>query len=443
MRSPSPRSKNALSIFLGLWLGLTVIAGLSVFALFFWALGGSPPANTQPPPTAATPTPIPQVTTGPKAPVQSACTYPPPPASGFGYGIQSHIFPGEDDIPLWMDVIRNRLGFQWVKVQLRWADMEEDRGSIGWDSFMDNLMKEACAKGVRVMFSAVTAPTWTQANPLPAPEGQSAPPDDYQAYVNFLSALIDRYPGQISAIEVWNEQNLEREWNTAGGVSPAEYVKMLQLAYTAIKSKDPNIIVISGALAPTGINCHGSFPDCQPSGRVVVMDDATYLTQFVQAGGLNYADCIGTHSNGTNLPPTTDAMNPPGDGSGYSFRGPWENKHYSWSLKSQVETYAAILNRQKKQCVTEFGYASAVNGHFPPNYGFAADITEQQQGQFLVAALDWMRGSGLVQMAFVFNLDYGPKGGDPASDDNVIFSILSPQGVPRPAFDALSLMAKP
>src|SRR3972149_6200253 len=98
MRSPSPRSKNALSIFLGLWLGLTVIAGLSVFALFFWGLGGTPPANPHPPPTAATPTPIPQVTTGPKAPVQSACTHPPPPASGFGYGIQSHLFPRADGI---------------------------------------------------------------------------------------------------------------------------------------------------------------------------------------------------------------------------------------------------------------------------------------------------------------------------------------------------------
>ena len=70
-------------------------------------------------------------------------------------------------------------------------------------------------------------------------------------------------------------------------------------------------------------------------------------------------------------------------------------------------------------------------------------MTEQQQGEYLVDAFNWMRDSGLVRMAFLFNLDYGPKGGDPAVDDNVIFSILRPDGSPRPAFDALSLMPKP
>jgi len=446
-RPPSPRPKSTLSIFIGLWLGLTLIAGLGVFALFYWALGAGSPAPTAPPPTQAVPTLAqrgqPTATAGPKAPAQPACNYPPAPASGFGYGIQSHIYPGEGDIDYWMDVIRNQIGFHWVKVQIRWADVEENPGSIGWEAFLDNMMQQACAKGVRVMLSVVTAPAWTQANPLPAPEGQSAPPDNYQTFADFLGRLIDRYPGQIGAMEVWNEQNLEREWNTAGGVSPTEYIKLLQIAYATIKSQDPNIIVIAGALSPTGVNCNGAWPDCQPTGRPVVMDDATYLTQFVQAGGLNYADCVGTHSNGTNLPPTADALNPPGDGAGFNFKGPWENKHYSWSLKSQVEKYASILGGLKKQCVTEFGYASAIEGKYPPIYGFAADITEEQQGQYLVAAMDWMRGSGLVQMAFIFNLDYGPKGGDPAEDDNVIFSIISPWSIPRPAFSAISAMPKP
>ena len=47
----------------------------------------------------------------------------------------------------------------------------------------------------------------------PAPEGQQAPPDDYALYANFIRELLKHYPGQIGAIEVWNEENLEREWN--------------------------------------------------------------------------------------------------------------------------------------------------------------------------------------------------------------------------------------
>ena len=139
---------------------------------------------------------------------------------------------------------------------------------------------------------------------------------------------------------------------------------------------------------------------------------------------------------------TDNFANPP-PREGQTFGGPWDNPHYSWALKSQVETYAAILNGQKQQCVTEFGYASPVDGVFPGNFGFAADVTAQQQADYLVQAFDWMRSSGQVKMAFLFNLDYAPKGGDPASDDNVIFSILDRSGIPRPAFDALSLMPKP
>lgn len=441
---PPARSKNNLSLFIGLWLGLTLFAGLSAFALIFWALGGFELGRPTPTPVIPTALPTAAPTAAPTGPSGAgggaACNYPPPPASGFGYGIQSHVFVGDN--AFWLGVITDKLHLQWVKMQVRWNEMEKSQGDIDW-GLLNSAMEQSCQKGLRVMLSVVAAPEWTHANPMPAPEGQQSPPDNYQLYADFLAKLIQHYPGQIGAIEVWNEENLEREWNTAAGVDSAEYIKLLQAAYTTIKSHDSNIIVISGALSPTGINCRVSFPNCQPEGRPIVVDDATYLTQFVQAGGLQYTDCVGTHSNGTNLPPDSDGAHPPGDGATYTFKGPWENPHYSWALKSQVETYAQILNGQKLQCVTEFGYASPINGQFPHGYEFAADVTEKQQADYLVAAYDWMRTSGLVKMAFLFNLDYGPKGGDPASDDNVIFCILSKEGIPRPAFDAISLMAKP
>jgi len=442
---PPSRSKSKLSLFIGLWIGLTVVAGLGVFALIFWALGGfdlGAPTPVAVVPTAALSTLSPTVP--PASPAGAgggaACNYPPPPASGFGYGIQSHVFVGDN--AYWLGVITDKLHLQWVKMQVRWNDIEKTQGNLDW-GVLDSAMQQACKKGLRVMLSVVAAPAWTHANPMPAPEGQQAPPDDYQVYAGFVGKIVEHYPGQVGAIEVWNEENLEREWNTTAGIDPAEYVKLLQAAYTTIKGKDSNILVISGALAPTGINCRVSIQNCQTSGRPIVVDDATYLTQFVQAGGLKYADCVGTHSNGTNLPPDSDGAHPPGDGTGYSFKGPWQNPNYSWALKSQVETYATILNKQKQQCVTEFGYASAVDGKFPTGYEFAADVTEKQQGQYLVAAYNWMRDSGLVKLAFLFNLDYGPKGGDPATDDNVLFSILTKAGLPRPAFDAISLMPKP
>jgi polysaccharide biosynthesis protein PslG len=444
------RSRANSSLLIGLWLGLTAMVGVCVFAGLFWALGGfgrNAPASATAVilPTrvlTATAPPLPATLTVPSQVVTGApaCNFRPAPKSGFGYGIQSHVFVGDNSF--WLGVITEKLNFNWVKMQVRWYDLEKGQNGIFWD-VLDGAMNQACKKGLRVMLSVVAAPVWTMANPMPADQGQEAPPDDPQQYANFLAKILDRYPGRVGAIEIWNEENLEREWNTAGGVNPADYLTLLKTAYATIKAKDPHIIVISGGLAPTGVNCNVSISNCQPAGRPIVIDDVTYLNKFVAAGGLDYVDCVGTHSNGTNLPPTSDGAHPPAR-DGYKFSGPWDNPHYSWALKSQVETYAAILNgRNEQQCVTEFGYASPVDGKYPPNFGFAQDVTEQQQAQYLVDAFNWMRDSGQVKLAFLFNLDYGPKGGDPATDDNVIFSILRPNGAPRPAFDALSTMPKP
>jgi polysaccharide biosynthesis protein PslG len=448
--TPNPlRSRTNLSIIIGLWIGLTVMAGICAFAVFFYSMGGFRTVAPVPPGTPSQVAAVAATPTAPAGPVQpqvtpdvtagESCVLRPEPASGFGYGVQSHVFVGDN--AYWLGVITDKLGFNWVKMQVRWYDMEREQGSIFWD-VLDGAMNEACARGLRVMLSVVAAPDWTRAAGMPADQGQEAPPDDVQLFADFLGKIIERYPGRVAAIEVWNEMNLEREWNTANGVSADAYVELLRAAHAEIKAKDPGIVVISGALSPTGINCNESFPNCQPSGRPIVVDDVTYLRQFIAAGGLNYADCIGTHSNGTNLPPTADGANPPAR-DGHIFTGPWDSPHYSWSLKSQVETYAAILEGSKPQCVTEFGYASAFDGQYPANFGFAADVDEQEQAQYLTDAFNWMRDSGHVKMAFLFNLDYGPKGGDPAQDDNVIFSILDKQGIPRPAFDALSLMPKP
>ena len=52
-----------------------------------------------------------------------------------------------------------------------------------------------------------------------------------------------------------------------------------------------------------------------------------------------------------------------------------------------------------------------------------------------------MRESGDVWLAFLFNFDFGNKGSGP-TDDPVPYSIIDTQGIPRPAFEAVSSMEK-
>ncbi|MCI0394794.1 MAG: hypothetical protein L0332_20960 [Chloroflexi bacterium] len=374
--------------------------------------GGPTPAP--PPPGAAEPTP------GPITPW---------PTNAFGYGIQSHATVGDAEVA--MDVIANQLHMNWVKVQLEWPLVEPDPAAYQW-FFYDDVVDEANDFGLRLMFSVVGAPAWTR-----AAGGENGPPDDYSLYANFLTELLRRYPGQIHGIEVWNEQNLDREWATPQGLSAANYVDFLSRAHAAIKAVDPNIVVISGALAPTGVH-----------DGVTSYDDFVYLDEALAAGLLKYADCVGVHHNGYNIGPNVpfDQTSADPNAATATFRGPFDNLHHSWSFKTTIDTYAQKVQAadpNKKLCVTEFGWGSSEGyGAFPEGFGFVQDNTLEEQATFIVQAFQQMHDSGRVWLAFLFNFDFGNKSNGP-TDDPVPYSIVDTNGIPRPAFAALAEMPKP
>jgi hypothetical protein len=95
-----------------------------------------------------------------------------------------------------------------------------------------------------------------------------------------------------------------------------------------------------------------------------------------------------------------------------------------------------------KLCVTEFGWATT-EGYdtYPQGFEFARDNSLEEQATYLVQAFNQMRESGDVWIAYVFNYDFGNKGGGP-TDDVVPYSIVDTQGIPRPAFAALAEMEK-
>ena len=357
----------------------------------------------------------------------------------FGYGIAADALL----LPEYtMGQVQN-LGLGWVKQQVRWGSFSPGPGQMDWSGY-DAVVDAANARGLRLMMSVVDAPAWSHPSYTDAnPEG--APPDDLALFADFLGQLVDRYRGRVHAIEVWNEQNLDREWDTAEGVSPERYVEMLRMAYQTIKSRDPNIIVISGALSPAA----GPWLDPNNPNRIIVMDDFEYLERMIAAGALNYCDCVGAHHNGINIPPTVDC-----DGSYQDptaqFRGYWDPPqppHHSWCFKTTLEGYhqrIVAAGYNTPLCVTEFGWASAEDlGGYPPGFEFALDNTLQEQAEWNVQAFQLMRQWGFVRLAFLWNLDYANKGPRVPSDPNAPYSLVDFNGIARPAFGAIGAMEKP
>jgi hypothetical protein len=176
------------------------------------------------------------------------------------------------------------------------------------------------------------------------------------------------------------------------------------------------------------------------SDGVRAWDDFTYMDQLIAAGMLNYADCVGAHHNGINVSPNYTWDQTPNDPSA-AFRGPFDNPHHSWSFRSTLQTYAskvALAGGDQKLCVTEFGWASAegLEGA-PAGFDFALDNTLDEQRDFTIDAINNMLEWDNVWLAFLWNLNYGPQAGWDKDNDNVPYSIIGPNFVFRPVFDAV------
>lgn len=210
-----------------------------------------------------------------------------------------------------------------------------------------------------------------------------------QQYANFVAGVSAFGP---DGIEVWNEANIDREW-PAGQISGAAYTELLRASYQAIKGANQNVLVISGAPAPTG--AESAFP-----GRVV--NDDNFIRQMRDAGAANFMDCVGVHYNEGILPPTAVSGDPRGNSS-----------YYTRYYPAMVDLYSSVFPG-KPLCFTELGYLTGEGyGALPSDFGWASNVTIANQAEWLAGAVRQARAGGRVRLLIVWNVDFTAFGADP------------------------------
>ncbi|MGQ9841002.1 MAG: SH3 domain-containing protein [Anaerolineae bacterium] len=337
------------------------------------------------------------------------------PPGFFGYGIQIDPWGNRGEaIALVKD-----MGFTWVKFQLPWKDFEGQPGVRNWP---DDVVNDLYNNGLQILVSIVKAPNW--ARPANTDFSVEGPPADPATYASFVGEFAARYCGRVQAIEVWNEQNMHYEWGNEPP-DPARYVRLLAAAYNAIKQGCGSTIVVSGAPTPAG--------NVTIDGQWRAVDDQAYLRAMYRNELAQYSDAIGVHPSGFNVPPDVTYQQACGviSGQGSVFRGACETPHPSWSFRSTMEGYWAIMrangDSRKRLWPTEFGWAST--GSPRPGYEYALDNTEQEQADYIVRAYQLMRNWDFVGVAFLWNLNYNVTH---PHEEQAAFGI---QG--RPAYDAV------
>ncbi|WP_376789045.1 hypothetical protein [Thermoflexus sp.] len=331
------------------------------------------------------PTPTPTRTPGPSptpgpTPTPRPTSTPRPRPIGGGFELGGHV-----DSFSRPDLMRYA-GMTWIKRQVRWSPGQDPSSVAG-------LIQQAHANGFKILLGIVGFP-----------EQMGAPnPGYFDAFAQFLGGVAAL---GADGIEVWNEQNIDREWPT-GHIDPVSYTDMLRRAYSAIKSRNPGTMVISGAPAPTG--AEGAF------GSHRVWNDDRYVAGMAAAGAANYADCIGIHYNEGIVPPDWTSGDP-------------RDNYYTRYFWGMVNTYWNAFGGARRLCFTELGYLSD-DGYPPleavaPSFAWAKNVTVQQQAEWLARAAQLSAQSGKVRLMIIWNVDFKNYGADPMAG----YAIIRPDG---------------
>ncbi|MFN8482665.1 MAG: cellulase family glycosylhydrolase [Anaerolineae bacterium] len=310
------------------------------------------------------------------------------------------------------------LGFTWVKQGFGWRDIEHEKGKYDWSN-ADHVVYTANKYGnIDIVARVDHQPEWARSGC-----SLQGPPANMKDFTDFLTAMATRYKGRIRAYEIWNEPNLAREWCDQRP-DPKAYAAMLKAAYAAIKAADPDAMVISAGLSPTGTNDQTATPD------------DVYLDQLYQAmGGKSdgYFDVLGVHAPGYKAAPEVSPDEAAANKAAYGGERFFTFRRVE-DLRKIMEKYG---DTKKQVAVLEMGWTSdEVN----PAYKWHA-VSEEQKADYLKRAYqfaqkNWSPWIGLMTTIYIADPDWTDK------DEQYWWAITDPDGTPRPAFGTLKDMPK-
>jgi hypothetical protein len=317
-----------------------------------------------------------------------------------------------------LDMIRDA-GFKWIRQEFPWQDIEihgkgdfQDRRHqpyrSAWDKY-DRIVRWANERGIQVIARLSTPPKWSRKDG--DARGTFAPPDNYKDYGDFVATVAQRYKGQITFYQIWNEPNNYPEWGEQD-VSPEAYAALLKEGYTRAKAIDPECVILAAPLSST----------IELGGRA--LNDFIYLQRMYDAGAKDYFDILSVQNYGLWSGPTDRRMRP---------------RVLNFSRPIYIrDLMVKNGDAHKAMWASEFGWNAIPKGHSAPaQYGRA---TEAQVAQFTVQA--YQRAQAEWPWMGVMMLWYFKQASD--ADKNqpyYFFKMLDPDFTPMPVYEAVKQYA--
>lgn len=340
-----------------------------------------------------------------------------PPFTSLTYGVQAFLWWDDTWANIHLDWIRTMV-FSHVKQIFAWDDIEPRPGEWNFTR-ADEIVDAVERRGLQLVVRLSDAPDWAHASV----EGHKdedfidALPDNLDEWATYCGMVASRYRGRIAAYQVWNEPNLAREW---GNQEPnaAVYVDMLAACSQAIRDADPDAILISAGLSPTGNH------------DAIAHRDDLYLQAMYAEGFQEYVDVVGMHAPG---------YTPPAYGPDDAER----NGNGRWATFRRIEDLRKIMiangDAARQAAILEFGWTLDPGIH--PDYAWFAVPDEATQAQYLVeayryAAEHWRPWVGLMSVIYIADPSWTEQ------DEEYWWGITTAEGYVRQSYMDLANMAK-
>lgn len=346
------------------------------------------------------------------------------PIATVDFGLQANLL-DQNTATLMTDI--DTLGVRWVEQVVNWREFEPVAGEINFGP-LDSLIDSLQAQNLQILLTVTAAPDWARSI-----QEENGPPDNFEDYATFVSALASRYAGRVAAYEIWDEPNLRSRWKSKiHPISAASYIELLRLARDAIKTADPDALVISGGLAPTGFN--DALNAAVGNLEVNAVDDRIFLSGMYAGGLAGLVDAVGAHPMGWANPPDAVCCDQP-----EGVETHYDDPHFYFlnTLRDYRQIQLASGDETTPIWVTKFGWGTSEDiGTTDPINVFTAYTSLEEQAQYTVRAFAIGASLGYVGPMFVFNLNGCQAPGD-EGPSSCYYSLLGPDGTPRPIFSAL------
>ena len=143
---------------------------------------------------------------------------------------------------------------------------------------LDGAVRDARARGLKVLLLVNTAPPWAEGAGRPASLRAGSWQPNPSDLADFVQALAARYSGNFDpdgagpqpplpaaqALQIWNEPNqdafLAPQLQGRTIIGPDHYREMLNASYEAVKSVNPQMLVVTGGTSPFGDPLGGPYP---------------------------------------------------------------------------------------------------------------------------------------------------------------------------------------